>query len=333
MRVLVAFGSKRRGTEELARAVGESLTAAGHEVTVRCAHPLDGLEPWDAVVLGGGLYAGRWQRNARRFVERHQDELRLMPVWLFSSGPLDDSASKTDIPPTRQVEGFMKRTGARGHVTFGGRLAPDARGFIAGAMARKGHAGDWRNMEAAKVWGRGVAAELASLPAARTERPRIGTRARLLVRRALAALCLFTGLTAIVGGGLLFIWPLGPPGLGLPLSVLEQSPFTTFLVPGLLLCWAVGIPNLAAGILAARRHVWGERAGAVGGAAITIWIATEMVMLRSMAWLQALYLVVGLLTLAASCWLWTQRRAVLRGRRAPTPRPPRGHPPRPLAAT
>ena len=102
--------------------------------------------------------SGRWHRDARRFVERYADELRSMPVWFFSSGPLDDSADKREIAPTGQVSALMRRAGARGHVTFGGRLAPDAHGFIAGAMAKK-HAGDFRDSARARAW----AAEIAGL--------------------------------------------------------------------------------------------------------------------------------------------------------------------------
>ncbi|MBB5815647.1 hypothetical protein RFN52_36505 [Streptomyces collinus] len=43
-------------------------------------------------------------------------------VWLFSSGPLDPSASERDIPPAPGVQRVMNRIGPRGHVTFGGRL-------------------------------------------------------------------------------------------------------------------------------------------------------------------------------------------------------------------
>jgi menaquinone-dependent protoporphyrinogen oxidase len=57
----------------------------------------------------------------------------------------------------------MRRIGARGHVTFGGRLARDASGVIAQAMAKTRN-GDWRNPERVRAW----ADELAQmLPTAR----------------------------------------------------------------------------------------------------------------------------------------------------------------------
>jgi len=55
----------------------------------------------------------------------------------------------------------MKRVNARGHVTFGGRLSPDAKGFPASAMAKK-HGGDWRDAAQVRQWARSVAAELSA---------------------------------------------------------------------------------------------------------------------------------------------------------------------------
>jgi len=158
MRIWIAWGSKRGGTEGIARMLAADLRARGHEVTARSAANSE-LRDVDAVILGGALYANRWHRSARRFVARNEDVLRTVPTWFFSSGPLDDSAVRGEIAPTRQVEILMDHVGALGHKTFGGRLEPDARGFVASAMAKK-HAGDWRHPEAIHAWADGIARAL-----------------------------------------------------------------------------------------------------------------------------------------------------------------------------
>ena len=81
------------------------------------------------------------------------------PTYLFSSGPLDYSATEKEIPPVKGVQRLMDKVGARGHVTFGGRLAPDAKGFPASAMAKK-NAGDWRDPQHVNAWIHEVAADL-----------------------------------------------------------------------------------------------------------------------------------------------------------------------------
>lgn len=161
MRVLVAFGSKRGGTAGLATMIGDALVAAGQEVPVVSAAEVTDLTGLDAVIVAGALYANRWHRHARRFVRRHRRTLSELPVWLVSSGPLDDSAEREVIPPTKQVAKLMTSIGARGHATFGGRLEPHAKGFPAGAMA-KTKAGDWRDRDHVGRWVQSVVDELQS---------------------------------------------------------------------------------------------------------------------------------------------------------------------------
>ena len=163
MRILVTVGSARGGTEGLGEMVAGDLREEGFEVDLRPPQQVRRLEGYDAVVVGGALYAFRWHKAARRFVKRHVTELRSRPTYFFSSGPLDDSAAGKDIPPVKGVQALMQRAGARGHVTFGGRLAPDAKGFPASAMAKK-HAGDWRDPGQVKEWTHTVATQLRTPP-------------------------------------------------------------------------------------------------------------------------------------------------------------------------
>ncbi|HET9172303.1 MAG TPA: flavodoxin domain-containing protein [Actinospica sp.] len=151
MRILVAYGSKYGGTAGLAEMIGRELVELGQHATVRSARAVRGIGDFDAVIVAGGLYAGRWHRDARHLVTRHADELRRVPVWLVASGPLDDSALSGELRPVRQVVRAATRIGARGQVTFGGCLAPDVKGFPAAAMA-KNRAGDWRDPVHIKGW-------------------------------------------------------------------------------------------------------------------------------------------------------------------------------------
>lgn len=104
MRVLVTYGSKLGGTKEIAEQVGEVLRDRGLDAVVGAPEELKSLADYDAVIVGGALYAGHWPRPVRRFVKALLDELRSRPIWFFSSGPLDDSALTSDIPPTPAVD-------------------------------------------------------------------------------------------------------------------------------------------------------------------------------------------------------------------------------------
>ena len=175
-RALVVFGSKNGGTAGLARMIGSELSRRGWTVIVQdAAQPAErGHLDWgdlDLVIVGGALYANRWQKDARRFVRKNESALRALPVWLFSSGPLDDSARSGDIAATTQVQELARRIEARGHMTFGGVLSADAHGFLARSMAKK-YAGDYRDPEQVEDWIAHIERELApaevTLPSPRT---------------------------------------------------------------------------------------------------------------------------------------------------------------------
>lgn len=74
IRVLIAYGSKMGGTEGLADMLAAELVAQGIPTDVRAADSVDTLVGYDAVIVGGALYVGRWHRAARRFVKRRRTQ-------------------------------------------------------------------------------------------------------------------------------------------------------------------------------------------------------------------------------------------------------------------
>ncbi|MFJ5775264.1 flavodoxin domain-containing protein [Streptomyces sp. NPDC093094] len=160
MKVLVAYGTTNGSTRRIAETIAGVLDAEGLTARAVPAGAVDDVTPYDAVVAGGGLYAGRWHKDTRRFVRRNRSALAERPVWLFSSGPLDPSASERDIPPVPGVRKAMERIGAREHVTFGGCLEEGARGWVARMILRGGKGGDFRDFPRIERWAARVAREI-----------------------------------------------------------------------------------------------------------------------------------------------------------------------------
>ncbi|MFI1561817.1 flavodoxin domain-containing protein [Streptomyces sp. NPDC020490] len=156
-RVLVAYGTKNGSTAQIAEAVADVLRKEGLTADTAPASAVTDVTPYDAVVVGGALYAGRWHKDARRLLRRHGRKLAGRPLWLFSSGPLDATASERDIPPVTGVLRAMDRLDAREHVTFGGRLEEGAEGRIARMILRSGKGGDFRDFPAIEAWAARVA--------------------------------------------------------------------------------------------------------------------------------------------------------------------------------
>ncbi|MGW7263283.1 flavodoxin domain-containing protein [Streptomyces sp. NPDC054842] len=159
-KVLVTYGSTNGSTKEIAEKVADVLRTAGITAEVLPARSVTDVDAYEAVLVGGALYAGRWHKDARRFTRRHSGALAQRPVWFFSSGPLDSTASQRDIPPVPGVKKAMVRLDVRQHVTFGGCLTEGAHGRIARMILRNGKGGDFRDFAAIENWAQGVAKEL-----------------------------------------------------------------------------------------------------------------------------------------------------------------------------
>ncbi|GGZ19494.1 flavodoxin domain-containing protein [Streptomyces poonensis] len=158
--VLVAYGTTNGSTAEIAETIAEVLRKDGLTARARPARSVPTAAAYDAVVVGGGLYAGRWHKDARRFVRYHRKALAERPLWLFSSGPLDALAYARDIPPVRDVHKVMVRLEVREHVTFGGCLREGAHGWIARMILRGGQGGDFRDFDQIRAWAARIGHEL-----------------------------------------------------------------------------------------------------------------------------------------------------------------------------
>ncbi len=123
-------------------------------------------------------------------------------------------------------------------------------------------------------------------------------------RNILIFLLAFLGLGAIGGGGALIISPSGKLLGGLPLSILERSPFTDFLVPGIILFIVLGlIPCLLVYALIKRPESkfagyfnffkdmhWAWSFSIYVAFALIIWIQVETIYVQGVGWLQTFYM-------------------------------------------
>lgn len=116
------------------------------------------------------------------------------------------------------------------------------------------------------------------------------------IRITLSALTAAVGLSALAGGLALIIGASSPSASGgiVPDSAyLNGSPFTSFVVPGVLLAVVVGGTHILAALLVGRGSPAGPLVVAVAGFGLLIWIFVQM-MFVPFSVLQAVYFVAGL---------------------------------------
>ena len=150
MTLLVAYGSKRGSTKEVAEALAERLGTGDRKVELRPAADVDDLSPYDGVVLGGSLYFGRWHEDSVRFLSEHRRELAERPVAIFAIGP--KTAEPKDLGDARaQLDKALKKAPEvepRTVAVFGGVIDPTKLRFPLSRMP----ASDARNWDAIAAW-------------------------------------------------------------------------------------------------------------------------------------------------------------------------------------
>jgi hypothetical protein len=122
-------------------------------------------------------------------------------------------------------------------------------------------------------------------------------------RNVLIALLTLLGIGAIYGGGLLIISPSGDL-LGLPISLLEPSPFDSFLLPAIILFIILGIlPILVSFALIYKFEIklfqrlnafkdmhWSWSFSVYISFALIIWIQLQMVFVNEVFWVYTVYI-------------------------------------------
>ncbi|HVN62719.1 MAG TPA: flavodoxin domain-containing protein [Gaiellaceae bacterium] len=155
---LVAYATKHGTTQEVAETVTEELKALGLEVELRRLRKVRDLDGYRAVVIGAPLYAGRWQKDARRFLKRHGKALAEHPVAVFALGPL--KLTEEDIAGSRkQLDRALALAPELRPATvevFGGAIDPTKLRFPFSRM----EAADARDWDAIRAWARSLPGEL-----------------------------------------------------------------------------------------------------------------------------------------------------------------------------
>jgi menaquinone-dependent protoporphyrinogen oxidase len=166
MRVLVVHASQFGATRGIAERITDVLGRHGLLAACYPVTELAKLDGADAIVIGSAVHAGHWLDEATRFVYRHQDELKRLPVWLFSSGPIGDRAVGAAQPDPKEVGAFRVLLSPRDHVVFAGAYDRETADFSQSGLLERTLVrrflpdGDWRDWEAIDAWADGIAAAL-----------------------------------------------------------------------------------------------------------------------------------------------------------------------------
>lgn len=109
----------------------------------------------------------------------------------------------------------------------------------------------------------------------------------------LGILQVFIGVGAVAGGLGLALDPSGA-SLGVPLELLAETPFATFLIPGIVLFAVNGLGCLAGAVASFARHRYAGEIAMALGAFLVAWILAQVYWMSGFHWLHWLYLSLGI---------------------------------------
>lgn len=163
MRVLVAVASKHGSTGEIGDAIADVLRESGHDVDRRAPGEVTTLDSVDAVVLGSAVYMNQWLEPARSLVARLGPELRGLPVWMFSSGPVGSEVKAAE--ETARIHPLLDAVQPLDYRVFSGVVDRATLNLRERSIVRLVGAaeGDFRDWGAVEAWAKAIAETLAAI--------------------------------------------------------------------------------------------------------------------------------------------------------------------------
>jgi hypothetical protein len=117
---------------------------------------------------------------------------------------------------------------------------------------------------------------------------------------------LLVGIGAMAGGFAAISNPWSP--LGMPVEALKNSPFTNYLIPGIILFALIGLGNIASAVTLHLKSEYQGYISSVFGWALVIWIVVQCIMIQAVVFLHVLFFTIGLIQAAAAMAVLFKKR-------------------------
>lgn len=122
----------------------------------------------------------------------------------------------------------------------------------------------------------------------------------------LFALHIFVGVGAVFGGLAAITNPKGP--LGIPIETLKNSPFSDFLIPGIILFTLIGLGNIFSALMFHFESKFQGYISSIFSWALVIWIFVQCIMLNSIEALHIIFFIIGLIEATLSSIILYEQR-------------------------
>jgi menaquinone-dependent protoporphyrinogen oxidase len=163
--VLVGYASRHGSTREVAERIAARLRTSGHDVDVAELRGTEPADPYDAVVVGSAVYAGKWLGGASTYLRFNAAVLAQRPVWTFTVGSLAGQGGmlrRVTWPDAQDLEAVQRGVQLQEHRFFAGVMDRSALPHLQRWAFRAvgGRFGDFRPWAEIDAWADAIGAAL-----------------------------------------------------------------------------------------------------------------------------------------------------------------------------
>ena len=126
------------------------------------------------------------------------------------------------------------------------------------------------------------------------------------IRILLSVLHAVVGIGAVLGGWAAIVDPMAP--LGASADALKNSPFSNYLIPGIILFTVIGLGNIFSLLAIILKSRFQGYISGVFSFALIIWIVVQVIMLNGVHFLHILFFGIGIIQSALSLAIMFEQR-------------------------
>ncbi len=162
---LVTYASQYGATKEIAETIADVLSQSGVQADVAPVDTVKDLSPYRAVILGSGIYAGKWPNKSAKFLQDNEKSLSQRMTWIFTSGPTGegDPVKLMGYRLPAPQQSIADRIHPCDVTVFHGNINPKKVNFLLKFVIKnivKAPFGDYRDCDMIAAWALGIAEEL-----------------------------------------------------------------------------------------------------------------------------------------------------------------------------
>lgn len=121
-RLLIVYGSNYGSTSSIVQRIGKILEARGASIEILNAKEIKrkskiALDQYSGILLGSGVYAGKWTPKMKRFIKKRKNFLPKFPLAAFAVCGQVHDPNRKEIAQKKYVEDYLNQWGL--HPDFG----------------------------------------------------------------------------------------------------------------------------------------------------------------------------------------------------------------------